>query len=333
MQPWQRENLLPKILSGRTRFSFRGKSYVVKKPSQENVCRAVEVFERAYRRAEKQGLYSEGELSAFLYENGFWDDNKEKILQQFAPDIENLKLELWQNRFRSNAQEHIRGMIRKAEKEFALFRMEKSRFDHLSVLGCATSARVRALFAFSLFRGETPIFTDFWKGSSSFLDNALTAYMKFKPDDREIRELARTEPWRSVWVCKKVSEIFPCRAIDFTDEQRNLVGWSSHYDNIFEHPDCPGEEVVSDDDMLDGWCVEQKRKRNSPQVPKGVDGQEIFIPVDTPEDAKKIEAFNSPEARRIKQQRQQVIRQKGSVSHHELPDVARQNKMAANQQG
>ena len=34
------------------------------------------------------------------------------------------------------------------------------------------------------------------------------------------------------------------------------------YDNIYENPEAPAEEVIADDDLLDGWLITTKRKRD-----------------------------------------------------------------------
>ena len=43
------------------------------------------------------------------------------------------------------------------------------------------------------------------------------------------------------------------------------------YDNIQESMDCPTEDVINDDDMLDGWFIVQNRKREKDKKEKDVD--------------------------------------------------------------
>ena len=84
--------------------------------------------------------------------------------------------------------------------------------------------------------------------------------------------------------------------------------WSSLYDNIQESPDCPSNEVINDDDMLDGWMIIQKRNREQAKLQKDAENKfgnkkisnadEVFIvkdyynqPDQKPEDfAKEVES-------------------------------------------
>ncbi len=328
MQHWQRENLLAKVLSRRTRVRARGRTFYVCPADPEDAARAAEIFDSAHRRALKKGIYDEEEFLNFLYENEFWSDEKEGLLKKFADDLEEFKFQLWDSRFRSNAQKEYRRLIRQAEQKLAGLRVERARHDHLSALGCATLSRNRALFALPLLRPDrTRAFPNFWGSSSQMLEEAMLAYSRARPDDRDIRELARTEPWRSTWICRKAGQLLSVPAVEYSDELRNLVGWSCHYDNIFEHPDSPGEDVIADDDMLDGWCVAQKRNRQS-RVPDGLpDGQQVFLPVDDAEGARKVMALNDPATRQMLKQRSELVRKKGPIAEQDLPDVRRQIQM------
>lgn len=50
--------------------------------------------------------------------------------------------------------------------------------------------------------------------------------------------------------------------------------------------------------------------------------EEIFIPVNSLEQARQVETLNSTEAAEIKRQRQAFLAQQGEATDHQLPDVA-----------
>jgi hypothetical protein len=109
------------------------------------------------------------------------------------------------------------------------------------------------------------------------------------------------------------------------------------YDSIYENPDRPTEDVIEDDDMLDGWIILQRknaekdrkqREADSILGKKGVsnnrpnmDGGEIFIFAESGDDAGRVKDLNDINAHRISKMRAEALASKGSLEEHELPDV------------
>ena len=103
----------------------------------------------------------------------------------------------------------------------------------------------------------------------------------------------------------------------------------------------PSEEVIQDDDLLDGWLIIQKRKRERDKLEKEVDkklgknkgAQEVYVMADNADHAEKINSLNNPMAKRIKNSRNNAIDKHGSVAEQDLPDAKRRMRMqAVNQQ-
>lgn len=155
--------------------------------------------------------------------------------------------------------------------------------------------------------------------------------------------LARTSPWSGLWpVLKSNGRIFD--NVNLSDEQQSLLSWSLMYDKIYESPDCPSDDIIHDDDMLDGWILVQKeeRKKNmKQQEAKGAlnekvqNSDEVFIVAETKEDAEKVDALNSAQGQRIKQNRLKQLSKKGKLKQQEFKDVqlerSRQMKQAYTQ--
>jgi hypothetical protein len=93
--------------------------------------------------------------------------------------------------------------------------------------------------------------------------------------------------------------------------------------------ECPPDEVFEDDDMFDGWLIDQRRERDKDQKQKQVDkvgnvpdsAQEVFVFAPTREDADKVYDLNTPDARVKIQQRQKFIENNESVEAKDLPDT------------
>jgi len=134
-----------------------------------------------------------------------------------------------------------------------------------------------------------------------------------------------------MWGARKCERgLFGIAAVDMTDEQRNLVSWSGLYENIQQHPNCPSDEVLEDDDLLDGWMIEQRKERERSHNQKQADGitnekirnaDEVFLMADTDDDARKIDELNDERAKHIKRQRFKVLKEKGTVNELDMPDT------------
>ena len=93
--------------------------------------------------------------------------------------------------------------------------------------------------------------------------------------------------------------------------------------------ECPSDEVFEDDDMFDGWMIDQRRTREKEQKQKELDttknipdsAQEVFVFAPTREDADKIYDLNDATARMKIKQRTEMIEQLGSVEAKDLPDT------------
>ena len=112
------------------------------------------------------------------------------------------------------------------------------------------------------------------------------------------------------------------------------------YDRIHESPDCPSEGVLDDDDMLDGWLLVQRKKREADQKKQEVEGavntkianaDEIYVKVESYEDAKKIDLLNPSHVNRTKRQRLQQLKEKGVIKEQEFKDVQLKRSMEMRQ--
>ncbi len=160
-----------------------------------------------------------------------------------------------------------------------------------------------------------------------------------------MRELARTDPWRSIWnVGKKLGNIFDKPAVEFTSEQKTLMSWSSLYDSVSESSEAPADDVVEDDDILDGWLISQRRKRENLTTQSSVEGVignekianagEVFVVTgNKSEDIDKISSMNNPHIAAVKKSRFKALENaEGAIQQGDLPDVRHELQMEARNQ-
>ena len=155
----------------------------------------------------------------------------------------------------------------------------------------------------------------------NYLDNDIIAIEEF-------RELARNDPWRTMWNLGKESCIAK-PASEWTEDQKHLMTYAKMYDNAYQSMECPHDDVFEDDDMFDGWLLKQRKDREQDQKQKQVDGlknvpenaQEIFVPAPTREDANNVYDLNDLNSRMKIKQRAAYIEAHGDVEAKDLPDT------------
>ena len=173
------------------------------------------------------------------------------------------------------------------------------------------------------------------------IDDLIVAYQKNILSDTEIRELCRTEPWRSLWSMAEKSGIRLFVNEEPTINQRNIVLWSRTYDSVHESMDTPPKEVIDDDDFLDGWFIKQRRKREAEANKKATedslknekirDSENVFVMADNKKEAAVISSSNDEEAAFIKRQRSKQLNTTNKLKHHQFADKQAEYKKQINE--
>lgn len=339
--------LLYKILSGQLNINIYGTTYIIKGNTLPQKY-AAEIYyqELLTEYNELDSLQSPLQLSAFLAKFGYWSDTKEQALNKLKNDIEDLKVKAFECFFRSNEKTAAKKMIDVARTKMEDLFEQKHRFDALTPHGAATIAKNKYLIATSIYKEDnTPLFGNniqtFLNSTFPYLDNIIIEINRQNASNEEIRAIARSESWRKYWCAKDSDNVFGKPAIELTDEQLNLISWTRLYDNVYQHPDCPSEEILDDDDCLDGFLIADKRKRDkekgimaaSDQItnPKIAGAAEVFLVAETPEDAMKIHNLNDEGAKRTISTRNKLIDKEGVISDQDLPDIKQKRQLAINQ--
>lgn len=335
--------LIARIIAGCFRFAYEGRRYLVRQPGRLRRYKAQQVYREALEEALLDELYSDEEIAAMLRANGLWDNERDLKLKTLYEDVDKLKVSLFKSFFKSRDREALRKALGIARIEIASLLTQKNIYSPMGATGFAQVARTRYLIGSGLCDDKGKRVwqeDDFYKGNDSLLDEAVTAYSEAQITDSQIRAIARSDQWRSVWNCKGVcTDIFGRPAVDLTEEQRNLLSWSQLYDSVGEHPNPPDDGILKDDDAFDGWMILQRKERERKRREATAEGTlnglklpesgEIFIVAETDEDLQNIESLNSPQATAIKRERLAYLAKKGQVEEQHMPDSKREIMMMA----
>jgi len=325
MEQYEREYLISRVMTGYLRYPIR-EDLVLRiystTPDQNYV--ANEVYNKAYNEAALRGVISNEEMLKKIIEMGIWTDEDQEMLAQIPKDIEEWKVQIYNALHNEDQKNRLKKYLRRAEDVLTEVYSKKTCFDHYTREGTATYARtIWAVENCTRYENEE-IYG--WKDIG--VSSALSFFKDNSADEKSLRELSRTEPWRSMWVTnKKVGrDLFHNNKYMLNDEQKSLILWSNMYDNIHESSESPADEVMEDDDMLDGWLIVQRRKRNKQQNEKMIDDKtnnekisqsdEVFVMARSTAEAEKINDANDVHSRMVKRSRETKITASDQVTEH-----------------
>lgn len=344
MELHDRELLVHRIISGCLRLRVHdeaGKVITVihRNPTREQRYIAQELYQDTLEEALSEGCYGDDDLLLFLLQNGLWSEEETALLSRYEKDIQDFKMALYKNMFRQAERQAIRKYLDQAKKRRDDLFSRRHAFDHLTAHGTANLARSRYLIGCSLFlvNGKSVVSpTVFFPGGPEpgdvIFDNAVAAFIMARLDEDVIRELARTDPWRTIWAnAAQCESLLGQPSSDLTEEQQRLVSWTSLYEKVEGHPDCPARSVFEDNDLFDGWMLLQKEEHdqqtNKAMAEKAIgkdkhgDADEVFILADSIEDARQIEELNDEVSKQTKKQRHSYISKRGQVNEGDMPDT------------
>jgi len=334
MDEGERNLRVYQITSGIRFIYMGGERYKITSPSRELMLLAEYVYADIINSLRFEGMMTDEEAGTVLLRMQIWTPHDDDNLEKLEKHLEDKKVDLYESMFHSEKQETIRRQIKHAKSAINKSIAKKHFLDHNTLRHHALLTKKKFLVAMCLIDSDgNHVYNEntFWNSDSTVIEQAISALEKDIISMEEYRELARTEPWRSIWGTGK-EKCLGTPSCEWTDEQKILATFSKMYENAQQSLDCPPDEVFEDDDMFDGWMISQRREREREQKKKQVDAfahispqaGEVFITAENPEDAKKIYEINSPDARRRIAQRQSFIEKAGKgnrVEEAQLPDI------------
>ncbi|MFQ3578573.1 MAG: hypothetical protein SNJ71_00350 [Bacteroidales bacterium] len=331
------EFLISRILSGVLRIPIRsfpvpGGFLLLKAPSMYHRYLAAEKFYQISDEIAYEDFISNELSTNLLLSKGVWTHKNEEEMEKVSKEIEELKVQCYLNIINDKMVEEICNKIEFLYEYLTNLYNKKNSIFSFTGDGFAEIERSRFILALSLyFLDGKPLCDEnsYHLVSSSIIDEAATFIQNSKISEKEMRWLATNEPWYSFWVCRKHhSLIFDKPIVEWTEEQKSLITWSSVYDNIREHPECPSDLVLKNHYATDGWIITQQRKKEaeankntilgSIRNPKIANSKEICIPAKSKEHAKRISQLNDSQ---IKKQRFATIYKYGEVKEEDMPDT------------
>lgn len=339
MKHHEREFFVSMIRSGKVFITHKNIDLEIYPLTLDQSFKSCQIYQKAYDKAFSEEIMTEEDMDQWMMENELWTLHDNKKEEGLKKDIERLKVEIYNARDNTMLANNLRKYIRAGESQLTAHLNKKYIYHQNTCEGIASAERLAWIIKnTTYFNGKLYNFEEV------SLQYVVDEWQSHFLSESKSRELARNDPWKSLWITRESSgyKLFANPPnTELTYNQKNILIWSQMYDNIQESMECPNKEVIDDDDMLDGWFIIQHQKREKDRIEKEFESNtknekiknasEVFV-VSTKEKVEKINTMNDMNAQIIKQQRKIALDHYGALDEQNLPDQRRNIQMMANNQ-
>ena len=305
MNDFDVEFLLNRIFVGSLFFYFKNDLYELKYATNNIKYHANLIYDNILHEERFNDWIREENMIHHMVSAGLWTYQTDSLITKLEKQIEDLKVDLFKSYLAPDKQKTFRKSLNNARYNLGNILSKKQEFLTHTLEGYALSIKNEYIICNTLYKNNKQIFDNNSKDfkSYSYFNDIVNEINKHNITLEQFKFVARSSLWRSYWNANK-NNIFSNQVIDWTDDQRTLVNISRMYDNVYENPDCPSDEVINDDDMLDGWMIMQRRKTEKEKKTKNFDelnphvknAGEVFVMTKGSDAFEDVMSMNSPEA-------------------------------------
>lgn len=336
------EKLLYRILLGYYYIYIDNTQYKIIYPDLKIKYEAELLYEKIIEDNKFEKIYlNENEIKLYLQTNGIWISTDDKKLQDCEKFLEDCKVDLYLNYYNSKNKTQIQKNIKKATKDLETLHSKKNSFNYLTIQDHAISAKNEFMLMNSIYYNDKLVFD--YKNYDTFEYHKLQLFIReildssIKPHN--LRNLIKSDIWKSYAVASNLEKDI----LYINDDYRHLINLHKMYDNVKQHPECPNQEIIDDDDALDGWFIYQNRKAEKEKKKSAIldkfgnnikNAGEVFLMTGDAHEKKDIYDLNDMTTKHnIKElmHTAQNLNDK-KIDWQELPFVQRELKQKAQQQ-
>lgn len=254
------EKLLYRILLGYYYIYIDSERYKVFYPSLSIKYESEILYEQIIEDNKFEKIYmDQQEIKKYLLIHNIWSKTDDEKLKDCEKFIEDTKIDLYLNFYNENKKQQNKKNLMKAQKDLDILYNKKNSFNYLTIEDYATSIKNEFILMNTIYNSSNNLLFD--SNNYDTLDyNRLQIFIReileqtVKPDD--LRLLAKSDIWKSLSVASSMKQDI----LTINDDHRHLLNLHMMYENVKQHPECPNNDIIDDDDALDGWFIYQNNK-------------------------------------------------------------------------
>lgn len=281
---------------------------------------------------------SDFKISMILNQNSIWGKDKEELLDQQEKGLEIEKIALYQNYTNTDRRKDHKKSIAQISKTIESLMLDKQSLNYLTLPFFADTIKYEYIIMHCVYDQtmNTRLFNKNTINTTGYkrIQDITKVILARQLTTTDLRAIAKSDLWQSYY---NSDYTFPTSSIEQNDDQRHLLRLSKMYDSVRQHPEPPMDEVIQDDDALDGWFLFQKKKANKDKEEQNImdrvgtskkmqEAGEVYVMSDDRSESKRINSLNDPKTAQDKQAAYLEAKAKGEVSFKDLDHVI-QNKL------
>jgi hypothetical protein len=324
--------LVHKLLSGKNIFVYKNTNYYQKNSSLDIKIEADFLYKETYEsNLFNDSFISQNQITAILIENKIIPFDYDAQVKKLEKKIEDVKIDLYKHFKNKNLKKTYKKQIELHRKSINSLLEKIHSLDFLLLENFCNKIKLEYILSNTIYyKQNNQLVFDFYNLNYILFNNIANYIYDDELNSLDtLKIIARDPYWKNYWTANKTS-LFQEPTQNWSDQQRALVNLSNMYDSVYESMECPDEDIIDDNDALDGWFIFQKRKRLLEKKEKGVDqllgkgknSGEVFLIASSTEDIEEITEMNSEESLQIYRSRIQATRSSDRPIHEaEFPDV------------
>lgn len=315
LKPHERDFFVSRISCGYYYIDLNGQKLKFVHPNKRISLLANQVYMDSFNECINKTISEKAILDLIISEFG-WNYANEEFLEEYPSLAKDIKIKLFQNMYNPILKMNLKKELKELAKEYSRLYNIKNTFHYMTPHGIADANKWHFIINNCVYNNKREKQKYIFQKSKIVTNLVLSEYLT----DSILRNIANNEPWSSIWYASEGKDIFAGKVCDYNSEQIRLISWSKMYQNIRMSNNPPSEDVIEDDDILDGWMaissMEREKERNIATAEgritnKKIRGsQEVFVPVSSKEEAKHIQSLNT--ASNKMKQKEMIEKLKGS---------------------
>jgi len=345
-----RERLMRRIMWGKVVALVRkpGKTNLIEvtihDPKPTLLSQADIVYERALDKAIEDGMPTQEDAENMLISTGTWSNDSHTKLLSLESHRDFLSSELAQPDFRVGRKRQFTTELEKTNTAIRHLTDTKNSLLPITAESHAKSIKDDYILTSCIYIDSVQLDSEL-SNNYEFVEECGTSYyLKGNVSQSNLREIARTDPWRQYWSTSQACNmpVFDMCMVEMTQMQLSLCYWSKIYDNVFDSHDRPPSEVVEDNTLLDAWMDDKYKKAEAERNQQyygdtirgrggGPSGKKTTFLMADVEGAKQVYNLNPANVRNDIRVRQDAIEKHGSIEEMNMPDTQRDLRIQAAQ--
>lgn len=288
-----------------------------------------------------QRLLTLKEIEKYLITNGVWNLEYDAKIKELENQTDDIKVDIYLNFYNASKKKFLEKNLESVKKILSQLYEKKNCLNHLSIEEYALFLKNEFILANCIYNTNNELVFNYHENLDYlYFQKFIQEIMPNIINHKDLRDLAKTELWKSYASSSKIE----VDILTINDDYKLLISFHNMFHNIRQHPECPSEDIISDDNALDGWCINQNRKAEKDKKKQSIldkvggsgnkskgKGQEehIFVFTNNEDEIKAINDLNDTEHKIFKKEVAEYSKHNPGTKWEDLPPIKRKIQMEA----